>query len=74
MTTTSTTDIYVKDQCGAYTTGTVLGRRASSTCSPRAAAERLAGKLFGDRLIRVEQVDEGTVYVTRWRAIAHQEK
>lgn len=35
----------VTDRNGAYTTQTVHGKRASSTCSYQAAAEALAAKL-----------------------------
>lgn len=45
--------ITVRESCGAYVTNTVQGRRASATMSPQAAAERLAGKLCGDRLMQL---------------------
>jgi hypothetical protein len=39
--------IKIKDHLG-YHTNQVQGHKASSTCSPEAAAERLAVKVFGD--------------------------
>lgn len=63
---TVTQEIFVKQQCGAYVTSTVKGKRASATMGPRAAAELLASKLFGTRVQSVAEVGEGNVYVTKW--------
>lgn len=56
-------DIYVRFSTGAYVTGTVRGKRGSSTMSAAAAAQRLAEKLFGARLVEVESM--GYADITR---------
>jgi len=40
-------EVIVKYSAGAYTTQTVRGKRASSTCSAAQAAQRLGRKLWG---------------------------
>lgn len=50
-----TAEIQVRYSSGAYNTNRVKGQTASSTMSAQAAAERLACKLFGAKLLRVEQ-------------------
>ncbi len=41
-------EVTVRINGGAYTTNTVRGQRASSTCSAEEAANRLGRKLYGD--------------------------
>lgn len=61
-------DILVHDRNGAYVTNTVKGKRSSSTCSARAAAEKLGLKLLGAGFHEVTSIDmpdrHGT---TAWR-------
>lgn len=63
---TTTQEIFVKQQCGAYVTNTVRGKRASSTSGPRAAAELLAKKLYGECVFGVAEIGQGNVYTTKW--------
>lgn len=56
-------DIYVQYKYGAYNTNTVRGKRASATSGAADAAQRLAEKLFGARLVEVESM--GYADITR---------
>lgn len=70
---TTTQEIFVKQQCGAYVTNTVRGKRASSTSGPRSAAELLASKLYGTNVQSVAEVGQGNVYTTKWLITANTE-
>lgn len=62
--------IKVKDANGAYTTNTINRQRASSTSSAEEAARRLADKLFGAAVQRVEPAEQkpgDPRNVTWWR-------
>ena len=50
------TEFVVRYASGAYNTRAPNGKTASSTMSAKAAAERLADKIFGKEVLRVEQV------------------
>lgn len=65
----TTTDITVNNGGGSYTTCTVRGARASSTCSAEEAANRLGRKLYGTGgFQRAEQLPRpGTHVVSAWR-------
>lgn len=73
---TQSFEIKVTCSGGAYTTNTVRGERASSTCGAEQAAERLGPKLFPETFLRVEQLagqaGDGCS-VTRWRVLASTE-
>jgi hypothetical protein len=58
--------IFVSQQCGTYVTSTVRGKRASATMGPRFAAQRLAHKLYGQRVVSVAEVAEGNCIITKW--------
>lgn len=63
-----TIDILVHDRAGAYVTNTVKGKRASSTHSARAAAEKLGLKLLGDGFHEVTSTDPAPRHgTTTWR-------
>lgn len=62
-----TIDIVVRYSCGAYATNTVKTKRASSTMSARAAAEKLGLKLFGEGFHEVAEIDHDSASTSRWR-------
>lgn len=65
----NTLDIYVRYSAGAYSCR--LGKlTASSTMSGEAAAQRLAEKVFGPALIRVERVGDEVNCASAWLATA----
>lgn len=55
--------IFVRDYCGTYHARS-NGRQASCTAGPKQAAERVAGKLFGDRLFTMKTVTRFTFIAT----------
>ena len=46
--------------CGAHSTNTVRGQRASSTAGYIQAAEAVGKRLFPDQKLHIERVDEQT--------------
>jgi hypothetical protein len=62
-------DIYVKCTGSDYTTNTIRGKRASCTHSAEEAARRLAAKLYGDQVERVDEVKEGNVFTRLFRVV-----
>lgn len=60
-------DVIVRETAGAYTTNTVLGQRASSTCSPDAAIERLASKVYGADFSHAERLSDDGPGRSTWR-------
>lgn len=68
--TTTTRTVRVRYSCGAYVTGTVDGKRASSTTSAEQAAAKLAEKLWGGHGTSVHLVEDNRhdcTAPTTWR-------
>lgn len=57
---------FVRQENGGYVTAQLQGQRASCTSSPKTAAERLGGKLFGPSFLYVREVAEGNRFTTKW--------
>lgn len=66
----NTLDIYVRYSAGAYSTNRIGKLSASSTSSAQSAAERLADKLFGPALQRIERVGDEVNCASVWRVTA----
>ncbi len=64
---TFTVNCFVKCSGSDNVTNTINGKRASSTSGPLQAAERLAGKLYGDDVLSVTEVQEGNQFVRCFR-------
>ena len=55
--------IFVRDYCGTYHARS-NGKQASCTAGPKQAAERVAGKLFGDRPFTLKTVNRYSYIAT----------
>lgn len=61
-------EITVRGHTGTYETNQVRKCKASCTAGPEQAARRLGEKLFGNALLRVEELAHpGPVGTTMWR-------